>query len=118
MRVAPRFGREHFDTLGQQHGRFALHLHTMLQVFNHLHALGELPDGRRYIVMEHVDGVWDRLHFRTPWSKAREYARVRKALALAFDFEWMNRQVFFVSLLLLGGYIVAGAVGERVVPDD
>ena len=30
--------------------------------------------------MGHVDAVWDRLHFRTPWSKAREYERVRRAL--------------------------------------
>ena len=30
--------------------------------------------------MEHVDAVWDRLHFRTPWSKAREHDRVRAAL--------------------------------------
>ena len=31
--------------------------------------------------MEHVDAVWDRLDFRTPWSKAREHERVRAALA-------------------------------------
>jgi RecB family exonuclease len=30
--------------------------------------------------MEHVDAVWDRLDFRTPWSKAREHERVRAAL--------------------------------------
>ena len=27
--------------------------------------------------MEHVDEVWDRLHFRTPWSAAREHERIR-----------------------------------------
>ncbi|QWF21043.1 ATP-dependent helicase [Nocardioides sp. LMS-CY] len=32
------------------------------------------------VLMEHVDAVWDRLDFRTPWSKAREYERVRAAL--------------------------------------
>jgi hypothetical protein len=31
--------------------------------------------------MEHVDEVWDRLDFRTPWSKAREHDRVRTGLA-------------------------------------
>ncbi|GAW49577.1 MULTISPECIES: ATP-dependent helicase [unclassified Nocardioides] len=32
------------------------------------------------ILMTHVDAVWDRLDFRTPWSKAREHERVRAAL--------------------------------------
>ena len=32
------------------------------------------------VLMEHVDAVWDRLDFRTPWSKAREHERVRAAL--------------------------------------
>ena len=31
-------------------------------------------------LMDHVDAVWDRLEFRTPWSKAREHERVRAAL--------------------------------------
>lgn len=31
-------------------------------------------------LMEQVDGVWGRLEFRTPWSRAREYDRVRSAL--------------------------------------
>ncbi len=32
------------------------------------------------VLMEHVDAVWDRLDFRTPWSKARERDRVRAAI--------------------------------------
>ncbi len=32
-------------------------------------------------LMGHVDAVWDRLAFRTPWSRAREHDRVRAALA-------------------------------------
>jgi RecB family exonuclease len=32
------------------------------------------------VLMEHVDQVWDRLEFRTPWSRAREHERVRAAL--------------------------------------
>jgi len=32
------------------------------------------------VLMEQVDAVWDRLDFRTPWSKAREHDRVRAAL--------------------------------------
>ena len=33
------------------------------------------------LLMEHVDAVWQRLEFRTPWAAAREHARVRSALA-------------------------------------
>ncbi|TCJ31264.1 ATP-dependent helicase [Nocardioides jejuensis] len=32
------------------------------------------------VLMEHVDAVWGRLAFRTPWSSAREHERVRGAL--------------------------------------
>ena len=32
------------------------------------------------VLMEHVDAVWGRLEFRTPWSRAREHDRVRAAL--------------------------------------
>jgi len=45
-------------------------------------ASGELPadEGALETLMEHVDAVWERFEFRTPWSKAREYDRVRAAL--------------------------------------
>ena len=33
------------------------------------------------VLMRHVDAVWPRLEFRTPWSRAREHERVRAALA-------------------------------------
>ncbi|ANH36522.1 DNA helicase II [Nocardioides dokdonensis FR1436] len=33
------------------------------------------------VLMDCVDEVWDRLEFRTPWSKLREHERVRTALA-------------------------------------
>ena len=32
------------------------------------------------VLMAHVDAVWDRLDFRTPWSRAREHERVRAAV--------------------------------------
>ncbi|WP_395656034.1 ATP-dependent helicase [Nocardioides sp.] len=32
------------------------------------------------VLMGHVDAVWDRLDFRTPWSRAREHDRVRAAV--------------------------------------
>jgi RecB family exonuclease len=46
-------------------------------------AAGELspgPDGVD-VLMGHVEKVWDRLEFRTPWAKARELDRIRMALA-------------------------------------
>jgi len=46
-------------------------------------AQGELQAGPDDVdlLMQHIDHVWDRLEFRTPWSKAREHERVRAALA-------------------------------------
>lgn len=46
-------------------------------------ATGEIEAGRDdvEVLMAHVDEVWDRFEFRTPWSKRREYARIRGALA-------------------------------------
>jgi len=42
LRIAPGLGREHFDALREQHRGLALHLHAVLQVFDHLDALGQL----------------------------------------------------------------------------
>ena len=74
--------------------------HQEANVGSMLHALaervarGELTQGPGDVeeLMEHVDGVWDRLHFRTPWSKAREYARVRKALARFLVWHYANNR--------------------------
>ena len=46
-------------------------------------AAGELqpgPDGVDEL-MGHVEQVWDRLEFRTPWARARELERIRSALS-------------------------------------
>ncbi len=47
--VAPGFGGQHLDALGQQHGGFALHLHAVLQVFDGFDAFGQclLEAGQR-----------------------------------------------------------------------
>ncbi|WP_110182667.1 ATP-dependent helicase [Nocardioides solisilvae] len=37
------------------------------------------------VLMAEVDAVWDRLAFRTPWSRRREHDRVRAALARFVD---------------------------------
>lgn len=36
-------------------------------------------------LMEHVDAVWDRMEFRTPWARARELERTRAALGRFLD---------------------------------
>ncbi|HEX6151868.1 ATP-dependent DNA helicase [Nocardioides sp.] len=43
-------------------------------------AAGDLPADLDTLMTE-VDAVWDRLSFRTPWSKKREHERLRAALA-------------------------------------
>ncbi len=46
-------------------------------------ANGELSDDPAHVdeLMAHVDGVWGRIAFRTPWSGSREREEVRAALA-------------------------------------
>ncbi len=41
-------------------------------------------------LMEHVDAVWDRLDFRTPWSKLREHERVRAAIGRFLQWHLAN----------------------------
>jgi superfamily I DNA/RNA helicase/RecB family exonuclease len=83
-----------------------------------LHALaervasGELAAGPGDVdlLMEHVDRVWDRLDFRTPWSKAREHERVRAALGRFLAWHHANprrllgtEQAFSTVVELSGG---------------
>jgi superfamily I DNA/RNA helicase/RecB family exonuclease len=42
------------------------------------------------ILMKRVDSIWDRMSFQTPWSSAKERARVRRALQRFLD--WHHRQ--------------------------
>ncbi|WGL51454.1 ATP-dependent DNA helicase [Nocardioides sp. BP30] len=62
-------------------------------------ATGELPsdEGALETLMEHVDAVWDRLDFRTPWSKAIEYDRVRAALGRFLDWHRANRRTVLAT---------------------
>ena len=57
-------------------------------------ASGELTSGPGDVeeLMQHVDAVWDRLHFRTPWSKAREHARVRRALTRFLEWHYGDKR--------------------------
>lgn len=48
-------------------------------------------------LMAEVDAVWDRLEFRTPWSKVREYERVRAALARFLRWHHDNRRTLLAT---------------------
>jgi len=87
-------------------------------------AQGELPsdEGAIEVLMQHVDAVWDRLDFRTPWSKAIEHGRVRAALERFLAWHRSNprtllatEQGFSTEVELEGPSTGAGATGERVV---
>jgi superfamily I DNA/RNA helicase/RecB family exonuclease len=62
-------------------------------------ASGELAAGRDDVdqLMTHVDAVWDRLDFRTPWSRAREHERVRAALARFLAWHHDNRRTLVAT---------------------
>ncbi|MBF4766333.1 ATP-dependent helicase [Nocardioides agariphilus] len=52
-------------------------------------AVGEVaPD--LDLLMRHVDEVWARLHFRTPWSAAREHERIEVALTRFLEWHEHN----------------------------
>ncbi|GAA1478677.1 ATP-dependent DNA helicase [Nocardioides aestuarii] len=85
-------------------------------------ASGEVAAGRDDVdlLMEHVDAVWDRLAFRTPWSKAREHERVRVALARFLTWHHDNGRTLvateapFSTVVELADPADAGAAPERV----
>lgn len=64
-----------------------------------LHALaervarGELPAEVEPLMAE-VEAVWDRLSFRTPWSRQRELARIRKAVGRFVRWHLDNPRAF------------------------
>jgi superfamily I DNA/RNA helicase/RecB family exonuclease len=55
-------------------------------------ATGEAP-GDPDALLAMVDEVWDRLDFRTPWSKQREHERVRAALERFVEWHEANPRV-------------------------
>lgn len=66
-------------------------------------------------LMAHVDEVWDRLEFRTPWSKQREHDRTRAALARFLRWHHGNtRRVLGVEQDFAAVVTVDGPDGEPV----
>jgi superfamily I DNA/RNA helicase/RecB family exonuclease len=72
--------------------------HQSANVGEMVHALaqrvgsGELQPGPEGVeqLMSHVEKVWDRLQFRTPWAKARELERIRSALGRFLEWHHAN----------------------------
>jgi RecB family exonuclease len=52
-------------------------------------AAGEVPPDLP-LLMQHVDEVWGRLHFRTPWSADREHERIQVALTRFLEWHEHN----------------------------
>jgi superfamily I DNA/RNA helicase/RecB family exonuclease len=52
-------------------------------------AVGEVPPDLD-LLLHHVDEVWGRLHFRTPWSAAREHERIEVALTRFLEWHAAN----------------------------
>lgn len=63
-------------------------------------------------LMAHVDEVWDRLEFRTPWSKGREHDRTRAALVRFLRWHHTNtRTVLGVELDFSATITIEGTDG-------
>ncbi len=73
----------------------ALPMHQAAGVGQLVHALAEAIAKAEVaadidVLMEQVAAVWDRLEFRTPWSRERELNRVRLALTRFLDWNSAN----------------------------
>lgn len=77
------------------------------------------------VLMDHVDAVWDRLDFRTPWSKAREHDRVRAAVGrflqwhLANPRELLATEAPFTTVVALDGgeHVTISGYADRIELD-
>jgi RecB family exonuclease len=95
-----------------------------------LHALaervahGELPAEVEPMMAE-VEAIWDRLAFRTPWSRQRELARIRKAVGRFVQWHLANpRQVlgaeerFRSAVEVEGREVLLTGFADRLEVDD
>ena len=93
--------------------------HQSANVGELVHALaervagGELADATVDDLMQHVEQVWDRLDFRTPWSKAREHARIQLALERFLAWHRDNKRTLLGSEVRFSTVVELDS-GERV----
>lgn len=89
-------------------------------------AAGDLADAEVEELMEMVDGVWDRLPFRTPWSREKERVEARSAIErfLAHHRSPAARTVLgteasfsFVSTLPDGSQVALRGFADRIEMD-
>ncbi|MCD6638291.1 MAG: ATP-dependent helicase [Nocardioides sp.] len=87
-------------------------------------ATGELEADEK-VLMAEVDQVWGRLAFRTPWSRQREYARVRKAVGRFLAWhqssprELVGTEVRFSTVVSVAGEQVRlSGYADRIDLDD
>lgn len=82
--------------LSREAGGIAV-VHQAANLGQVLHALAErvareeLPADVE-VLMAQVDAVWDRLAFRTPWSRKREHERIRQAVTRFVDWHRSSRR--------------------------
>ncbi len=72
----------------------AANLGQLLHALAERVARGELTTGPGDVdvLMDQIEKVWDRLQFRTPWSRAREHGRVRAALTRFLEWHYANQR--------------------------
>jgi RecB family exonuclease len=75
-------------------------------------AAGEVPPDLDTL-MERVDEVWGRLHFRTPWSAAREHDRIEIALTRFLDWHAADTRTLLGTEARFETVVDLGS-GERV----
>ncbi len=63
------------------------------------------PEAALDVLMTHVDAVWGRLEFRTPWSSKREHERVRSALARFLRWHHANPRRLVATEASLGAEV-------------
>ena len=87
-------------------------------------ARGELPAEVDPLMAE-VDAIWDRLAFRTPWSRQRELGRIRKAVGRFVRWHLDNPRKLlgaeerFQSVVEVdGGPVLLTGVADRLEIDD
>ncbi len=84
---------------GVEHAHQSANLGQIVHALAERVASGEVVAGPGEVerLMEHVDRVWGRLHFRTPWSAERERARIRRALERFLDWHHGNARALVAT---------------------